>query len=211
MRVYRLAANLEEIVEEVAQLLARDFVAAIPTDTSYGIAADGLSEVAVRKVFEVKRRPLEKPISIFLSSVDEVRRYCVIDDLAERALGLLPGRVTLLMKARDPSSFPKGIIGPHGTIGVRISPHYFPTLLAAKLGRPITATSANISGEPPIYDPREIRARLFDIDVLVDAGILPRVPVSTIIDLTVRPPEIVRQGPVSKEEVESVLGVKVSV
>ncbi len=209
MRVIELMRDVSEVVEEVSYVLAQGGVAAIPTDTSYGLAADATSPEAVAKVFCIKRRPLEKPISVFVSSVDDVRELCVIDDLAERALALLPGRVTLILKAKTPDMFPPGIVGPGDTIGIRLSPHPIPTLVAAKLGRPITATSANISGERPIYDPRDIRRYLPEVDILVDAGILPQVPVSTIIDLTTRPPRILRKGPVKRDEIERVLGVSV--
>lgn len=210
MRVIRASPDLEWIAEEVVRVLAGAGVAVVPTDTCYGIAADALNPEAVEKVFRVKRRPLEKPVSVFVSSIDEIRELCIVDSVVEKSFGLLPGRVTLILRARRPEVFPPGIIGPGNTIGVRISPHPLPTLIASKLGRPITATSANISGEEPIYDPREVLRRLIDVDLLVDAGILPRVPVSSIIDLTVSPPRILRKGPVTREEIERVLGVQVT-
>jgi len=205
MKVVRLTTNIREIVKDIVKVLNEGGLVVIPTDTSYGIAADALNSSAVRRVFEVKRRPLQKPLSVFLGSVNRVKELCITDELVERALKLLPGRVTLIVKAKNPEAFPQGIVGPNNSIGIRVSPHPLPTLIAKELGRPITATSANISGEPPIYDSREIIDKLTDIDLLVDGGVLPRTPVSTIIDLTKRPPKILRVGPVSKKEVETVL------
>ena len=209
MKIIRLSHNIEEAAEEVVKVLSKGGIAVIPTDTSYGIVADAFNSLAVKKVFKVKRRPLWKPLSVFLSSVSEVRRLCIIEELEERALKLLPGRVTLIMKVKNPEAFPQGIIGPNNSIGIRISPHSLPTLVVKKLGKPITATSANISGELPIYDSKEILNKLSEIDLLVDSGVLPKIPVSTIIDLTRKPPRILRMGPVLKEEVEATLGTTV--
>ena len=198
-----------KVAVRVADYLKLGLVAAIPTDTSYGLAADATSPDAVRKVFEIKRRPLEKVVSVFVASKDDIRRLCILDELAERALALLPGRVTLILRAKDPSYFAPGVVTIDGNVGIRLSPHPLPTLIAEILGRPITATSANISGRPPLYSAREVAEQLPGLDVLVDAGELERTPVSTVIDLTTSPPRILREGPVTCEQVKRVLGTRV--
>lgn len=204
--MYREAA-LEEVAREVARVIREGGVAIIPTDTCYGLAADAASQGAVVKVFKVKRRPWSKPISIFLDSVDTVRRMFVVDEIVERALSLLPGHVTLILRLRRGIVMPRGIDAGGGRVGVRVSPHPLSRAVAAVLGRPITATSANRSGRPPVYEASKAARQLPEADLLVDAGTLPRIPPSTVVDLTVRPPRILRVGPVPPRLIEQVLGV----
>lgn len=198
--------RVDELARQLAELLNQGLVAAIPTDTSYGLAADAKNESAVRRVFDIKRRPYDQPVSVFLARVDDVYRYAVVDELVERFLVLLPGRVTLLVRARE--KFPEPMVVKDGKLGIRVSPHPLPRKIAQFLGRPITATSANIHGEPPAYSSKELSQ--LAVDVIVDAGELPRIAVSTVIDLTVRPPRVVRRGPVTAEEIRRLTGVEVT-
>jgi len=200
---------LMEVADEVVCVLKMGGVAIIPTDTCYGLAADATSQEAVTRVFNVKRRPWDKPISIFLDSAEAVRRLFVIDEVAERALRLLPGHVTLILRLKGSVRLPRGVMREEGCVGVRISPHPLPRAIVRSLGKPITATSANRSGEPPVYEAAEAARQLPEADLVVDAGVLPRVPPSTVIDLTTRPPRILRVGPVPPSLIERVLGVKI--
>ena len=194
--------RVETIAEIVADVILKGGCAVIPTDTCYGLASNALDSKAVRKVFEVKRRDLRKVISVFVSSVDMIRDLCVVDKEVEKYLKILPERITLVLRVKNPHMFPQGIVTSDGKIGVRLSPHPLPLLIVRKVGVPITATSANISSAPPIYDSSEVMISLKGIDILVDAGILPRVPPSTVIDLTYKPPKILRRGPVKIEEAQ---------
>ena len=198
MRIVKYSNELlEDITEIVAKVILEEGCAVIPTDTCYGLAADALSSKAVEKVFRIKKRELNKVVSVFVDSIDMIRDLCIVDRKVEKFLRLLPERVTLILKARRPEVFPRGIVTPDGKIGIRLPHHPLPPLIVKRIGRPITATSANISGFPPIYDSSKILTSLRGFDLLVDAGILPRIPPSTVVDLTCRPPRVLRRGPLN--------------
>lgn len=200
--------NMEDVAKYVGRRLTGK-VAAIPTDTSYGLAASAYDNFGVNKVFNIKMREQSKILSVFVSSVEMIQSVCVIDEIAEKFLEILPERLTLILKVKEPGKFAPGIVSPEGKIGVRLPPHLFPPLLAKEIGAPITATSANISGEPPIYNPRFLKEKLTNIDIIVNAGELPPVPTSTIIDVTKLPPVILRSGPVSPQEIRRRLKIDV--
>ena len=200
--------NLAFLARKVACMLRRGSVGAIPTDTSYGVAADATNPSAVEKVFRVKRRPMSKPLSIFVPSKEFIRETFVVDETVEKALELLPGRFTFILKLKRKRGLAKGVVTSDGSVGVRLPEHLFPHLVSKFLGYPVTATSANISGEPPIYDSRELFRKLKGLDFIVDAGTLPFVEVSTVIDFTVYPPRILREGAVKREYIEKFLGFR---
>lgn len=210
-RVSLAARRLEDVVEDVAETLEAGGVAAIPTDTCYGLAADATRAECVSRVFELKRRSPSKPISIFVDSVEFILEEFEVDEIAVRFLRLLPARLTLVLLAKRPERYPAGIVGEGGRVGVRLSPHSLPTELARRLGRPITATSANVSGRPPLYDPREVERELPGVDLVVDGGTLRRVPTSTVVDLTARPPVVLRAGAVPVEYLERETGIELAV
>jgi len=186
----------------VATVLAEGGVAVIPTDTCYGLAANAIDDDSVRRVFAVKRRSLDKPVSIFLESVESVGSLFETRGIVKRALRLLPGRVTLILEPK--TAFPRGIAGPEG-VGVRVSPHPLPRLIARLLGGPITATSANISGRPSPYSVEE--AGLDDVDAIVDAGPLPRIPVSTVVKAAGDRIQILREGAIPSWVVRRIVGL----
>ena len=201
--------RLDEVAGRIVDVLERGGVVAIPTDTCYGLAANAVDERAVAKVFRVKSRPLSKPVSIFVDSIERIRELFVVDELSERSLRLLPGRVTLILRLREGISFPEGVMARDRKVGVRLSPHPLPGLVVRAFGKPITATSANRSGAPPLYDAHEVARELPAIDLIVDAGSLPRRPVSTVIDLTCTPPRVLREGAVPLHRIARVLGLEV--
>ena len=201
--------RLDEVVRRIVDVLGRGGVVAIPTDTCYGLAANAVDERAVAKVFRVKSRPLSKPVSIFVDSIERVRELFIVDELSEKALKLLPGRVTLIFRLREGVSLPRGVMTRDRKVGVRLSPHPLPTLVARVFGKPITATSANRSGAPPLYDARDVARELHGVDLIVNAGSLPRRPVSTVIDLTCTPPRVLRAGAVPPHQIARVLGLEV--
>ncbi|MEM1508572.1 MAG: L-threonylcarbamoyladenylate synthase [Thermofilaceae archaeon] len=202
--------NMEDVAKYVGRRLTGK-VAAIPTDTSYGLAASAYDNFGVKKVFNIKMREQSKMLSVFVSSVDVIQSICVIDEIAEKFIEILPERLTLILKVKEPRRFAPGIVSPENKIGVRLPPYRFPPLLAREIGEPITATSANISCEPPIYNPRLLKEKLTNIDIIVNAGELPPIPTSTVIDVTKFPPVILRSGPVSPQEIRRRLKIDVLV
>ncbi len=163
-----------------------------PTDTVYGLGADAENEAAVLRVYEVKGRERDKPLTIAVSDLDMLERYARLSEVSrELVRHFLPGKVTFILPKteRVPDS-----VNPRA-IGVRI-PNLDLTLhLIRSFGRAVTATSANKSGSPPKRDPREV-AEEIDVDLLLDYGILPPSRPSTVVDLTGDRPVLVREGDV---------------
>ena len=180
------------IVDRAVQVLRRDGIIVYPTDTVYGLGGDAFSDEAVLKVYEAKGRPLGKPISVAVSDTDML---CAIACADEFALGFagrfLPGPVTVILEAR--SCIPPLLTGGTGRIGVRIPAHDLALGIIGSFDSPITATSANLSGEPEPVSPVEVRV---PYDLLVDGGALPGTP-STVVDLVER--RILREGILADE------------
>jgi L-threonylcarbamoyladenylate synthase len=181
-----------DIVERAVQVLRRDGIIVYPTETVYGLGGDAFSDEALLRVYEAKGRPLGKPISIAVSDTDMLCVVACADDPALEFIGrFLPGPVTVILEAR--SCIPPLLTGGTGRIGVRIPAHEMALAIIAGFDSPITATSANISGEKDPVRPGDVRV---PYDLLVDGGVLPGVP-STVVDLVDR--RILRRGTLADE------------
>lgn len=192
----------QDIAERVAEIVAGGGTVIFPTDTVYGIGADPVQPDAVARVFAAKRRPADKPLSLHLASVDEALEY--VDDPATAALvrRLLPGPVTLIV--RRPEFVGEFVTAGLETVGLRVPDH---PLLRAILERsgPLAGTSANVSTQPA-YTGDGNFAMLPETDLFVDAGPTPRRGESTIIDISGGQPKLVREGVVSVNDLEAIVG-----
>ena len=181
-----------DIVDRAVQVLRRDGIVVYPTDTVYGLGGDAFSDDAILRVYEAKGRPLGKPISVAVSDTDML---CAIACADGPALGFLerflPGPVTVILGAR--SCIPPLLTGGTGRIGVRIPAHDLALRIINGFDSPVTATSANPSGEKEPASPGEVRV---PHDLLVDGGVLPGTP-STVVDLVDR--RILRRGALAGE------------
>jgi L-threonylcarbamoyladenylate synthase len=160
-------------------------LAVVPTDTLYGLSARADDEAAVQRLASVKRRPAGLPISVMVSSTEEIEG---IADLSEMARGFvrrtLPGPVTLIVPTRPGAPIAPALLHPNGTLGIRVPDHPVARELARRAG-PITATSANRHGETPGRTLVEIRRALGrDVAAYVNLGPLPSGRPSELIDLT---------------------------
>ena len=183
------------LIQEIARTLEDGGVIGYPTETVYGLGADAYNEEALERLFTIKGREKDKPISILVPSTK------MLEEVASRipsvALNLIrdhwPGALTIIFEASKRCS--PVLTGDSGKIGVRISPHPIARQLAEALNRPITSTSANLSGMPSLADPDEVY-RIFRgrIDLIVDGGKTAGEGESTIIDVTVSPPRVLREG-----------------
>lgn len=164
-----------------------------PTETCYGIAADATNPRAVEKVFMAKGRRKEKALSIIVANESMAEKYCKLTPLARRlAKKFMPGPLTLVVKKK--SGLAKNLTT-GSTVAFRVPGYSFALKLAKKAGRPITATSANQSGAPPLYDIGDVKMLFSNkADLIVDAGNLKKNPPSTLVDATSRPPRILREG-----------------
>jgi len=205
LRILKWTEKKEDIVKEALSVLKKGGVLIIPTETLYALSTDATQQAAVDKIFGIKKREKQKAFSVFVPSYDWIPKIAYLCPLAQKvAENFLPGPVTLILKAKI--SFPKGIIKDE-KIGIRISSHEVPTLLAEKLKKPITATSANISGLKDAHEIDEIPEDVIKkVDIVIDAGRLMGIP-STVVDFTSHPPKIIREGAIKKDDLKKLWGI----
>ena len=190
-------------IKNIAKVLQEEGIIAYPTDTFYGLGASCFSEKAIQRIYRLKRREPSKPISLIISDINMARDIAKdIPSLFWKMAGeFWPGPLTLVLKAS--STLPTDLLGPGGSIGVRQTALSWIRELLEETAFPITATSANISGEKEISNPEIIRDSFFGlVDLIVDGGETRGALPSTVIDLTSAKPVILREGVVPR----SVLG-----
>ena len=180
---------------EAVRVLREGGVVAFPTETFYGLGADARNEAAVEKLFRIKGRNFRNPISVIVANDREM--IPLVEEIPAAAKILMhtfwPGPLTIVFKA-SPSVLPK-LTADTGKIGIRVSGHPLARLLAGKLGGPLTATSANLSGGPECSSANEVIRVLGNLpDAVIDGGETPGGAGSTILDVTVFPPRILREG-----------------
>jgi L-threonylcarbamoyladenylate synthase len=197
-----------KILERAANLIIRGEVIVCPTDTGYAFSANALDRRAITKVFQLKGRAFSNPIHIAVGSIEEAENYAQVGEAARYLAGhYLPGALTLVLKKKE--TIPSLLVAGLNTVGIRIPDNKVILQLVAKAGKPLTTTSANISGKPTPYAVDEIIAQLGDsirnVALILDQGPLAKRDLSTIVDLTVTPPQLIRQGRVSWLEIREVL------
>jgi len=196
------------ILDRAAHLITKGKVIVCPTDTGYALAANALDARAVLKVFSLKGRAYSNPIHIAVSSMEAAGKFAHLNKVAEYlAHSFLPGALTLVLPKKE--IIPSLLVAGLGTIGIRIPDNRVILDLAAMTNLPITATSANLSGQPTPYSAKEVTEQLGEtiknVALILDQGPLPVHGLSTIVDLTVSPPQLIRQGRVSWLEIRQVL------
>jgi L-threonylcarbamoyladenylate synthase len=176
-----------DIIEKAVSILMHDGLVIYPTETVYGLGADALSDEAILKVYEAKKRPIGMPISIAVSDFE------MLGAVARTELWMqgffeefLPGPVTVVLPARN--CVPEILTGGTGQIGIRMPTHPLAIQLIARFDGPITATSANLHGAK---DPRTAEECTIVRELLIDGGRLPGIP-STVVDLPGK--QILRAG-----------------
>ena len=185
-----------------AALLRGGGIVAYPTDTLYGLAANPASAAAMAQLYRIKGRPVDLAIPLIASGISQIEAAGGVLGPATRRLAAAfwPGPLTLVIPAwpgLDPS-----VHAGRGTVAVRVPDHPVASLLADACGWPITATSANKSGEPATMDPEAVRLALaVELDGLIDAGPSPGGPPSTIVDAASGAPRLLRAGAVPWDRV----------
>jgi L-threonylcarbamoyladenylate synthase len=191
-------------LEEAAAAIRGGGVVALPTDTFYGLAVDPFRADAVAKVFIVKGRAGDQALPLIAADLDQViAQLGPLSSLARRLAGQFwPGPLTLVIPA--PAALAVGVTGGTGTVGVRVPAHEVARAMCRASGVPLTATSANLSGVPPSSSPDDVERTLGDrIDLLIDAGLTPGGPPSTILDVTGASPRQLRAGAVAWEAIDA--------
>jgi len=194
------------VLDCAAQAIRAGRIVALPTDTLYGLAVDPFSDDAVERVVAVKGRLGGHPIPLVAFDQVQVAQVGVMSPLAlALARRFWPGPLTLVLPASPRVCV--AVTGGTGRVGVRVPAHPVARGLCEACGQPVTATSANRSGQPPPVDPAEVAASLAEVDVLLDAGPAPGGPASTVVDVSEEVPRLIRPGAVSWEEVRAWAGV----
>jgi L-threonylcarbamoyladenylate synthase len=198
----------ERILTRTAEILADGGIIAYPTETFYGLGADATNQKAIEKIFTVKGRDFKNPISLIIGQEDDI--HSLVQDIPESARKLMtafwPGALTIVFSAANNVS-PLLTAG-SGKIGLRVSSHPIALRIVQKLKRPLTATSANLSGSPECSRASEVAEQIGDkIDAIVDLGDTPGAKGSTIIDVTCDPPVILREGAISRNTIEKYVKV----
>jgi len=192
-------------VRRTAELLRAGEVAALPTETVYGLAANALDETAVAKIFQIKGRPSHNPIIVHVASSD-LARNCVTQwpELAEKfARAFWPGPLTLVLPRAE--RIPAVVTAGGPTVGIRWPGHPFMQAVIRECGFPLAAPSANLSNQVSPTNVEHVRQQLEGrIPLIVDGGQSQVGIESTVLDLTVSPPRILRPGMIHAESLAAV-------
>jgi L-threonylcarbamoyladenylate synthase len=197
-------------IEKAAETIRRGGVVAAPSDTVYGLFADATNPDAVKRVFRIKHRPETKPLPVMVRDPEMAAQLACIDLRLERILGMIwPGAVTVVLRKKF--NLPELITCGKDTIGLRYPDYKILHYLIQLAGKPLTATSANISGEEPTHKVSEIMDQfhrgLLRPDLILDAGDLKFCEPSTVLDLTSEKPKIIRIGPVNPKKLMEILSI----
>ena len=194
-------------LEEAVRSLNSGGVVVFPTDTLYGLGADVFSLAALQRIFSIKGRRADLALPVLVAGLDQVE--AVAQPMSAQAQRLAerfwPGPLTLVMR-RSPD-LPGLVTGGADTVAVRMPGHPVPLELARRLGRPITGTSANRSGQPDLLDLSALENQLGNlVDHIIQPGPVPAGPASTIVNVTGDTPQLLRGGAISLEEILEAAG-----
>lgn len=193
------------VVARAAAALAAGQLVVLPTETVYGLACRADDEAALRRLMDVKRRAAEKALALLLPDAARLADVADVSPAAQRlAAAFMPGPITLVLR-KLPAVSPL-VTGGRETVGVRVPDLPLARAILAACAFPVVATSANLAGETPATSvpdlPEELREA---VDLIVDGGPCRGGQASTVVDVTVEPPAILRAGPITAEDVRRAL------
>lgn len=195
-----LPATSRKAIKLARRLLREGEVVAFPTDTVYGLGANAFERFAVRQIFAVKERPPDKALPVFIYQIDDLN--LVARHVPNQAWPLLrafwPGDLTVVLP-KNPA-LPDDVTVGENTVAVRIPDHPVSLDLVVEVGRPLAVTSANLSGQPTPLTAQAVAEQLDGrIPLVLDGGPSPTSQPSSIVDLSVSPPRLLRQGRLTLE------------
>lgn len=198
--------TLKEGLEKAVNILSSGGAVAFPTESFYGLGVNATSEKAVQRLFAIKKRRSDHPVLILIPTREMLDQYVAnVPNIANILIRRFwPGGLTMVFEAgpNTPTSLTAGT----GKIGVRVSSHPIATALALNAGLPITGTSANVSGESACVKAEEVFRSLGNtVDLILDGGETEGGKGSTILDVTVNPPRILREGLVGREDLNTLI------
>ncbi len=198
------STDFQAAIDRAADSLLSGDLVAYPTESFYGLAVDATNEKAIERLFLVKKRRPGRPVLILIPSIESLGQYVArISSVAHQLIKVFwPGGLTLVFEA-GPMVSPL-LTGGTGKIGIRLSSHPVATALTRAIGAPISGTSANISGAPACRNAQEVLNCLGEmVNLVLDGGETTGKVGSTVLDVTVNPPRILREGMVVKEQLEA--------
>jgi len=195
-----------DLIKKAADIITSGGVVIFPTRYLYGLGADALNPDAVERVYQIKQRPLTKPLLILIKQPESFHQ--LVQHVPENARQLMdrfwPGDLTLVFEAKD--TLPQNLTAGTGKIGVRLPQHPTAIELTNAVQNPITATSANLAGLAGCSRTADLDPLITDkVDLILDAGTLKGGSGSTIVDVTLDPPVILREGAVPASDIWAVL------
>lgn len=186
-------------IAELANILKKDGVICVPTDTVYGVCARINSEKARDRLIEIKKRPTNKLFPIMCANKEEIKNITIVNKKAEVLIDkFMPGPITLILEKQI--KLLDSIDNEYTTIAVRMATSKLLEQLIQKVESPIFMTSANISGEPTCQTIEEVEKTFPNLDGILE-GEIPKGQASTIVDCTSNEIKILRQGPISLEQI----------
>jgi len=206
-----LPLDIQQQVDRGISILKRGGIVAFPTDTVYGLGACANLHQAVERVYQVKERPRDMALPLLLAHTLQISEVAEpVPPIAWLlARNFFPGALTVVLHKSN--SILDIITGGGATVAIRIPAHPIPVALTNGLGMPIVGTSANLSGKPSVLTAEEVYSQFGDkIDLVIDGGRCPGGRESTVVDVTGETPVVLREGAISREELERVCGSVVS-
>jgi L-threonylcarbamoyladenylate synthase len=192
----------DDHIVKSSRIIQAGGVIVFPTQYLYGLGADALNANAVDRVFEIKQRSYHKPLPVLIPHRKDLTELVQhVSSAAEYIMNCFwPGAVTLIFKAKE--TLPANLTANTGKVGIRMPQHPVALALSRAVGSPLTATSANITGGSGCSTVSDIDPRISDkVDLIVDAGPLKGGIGSTIVDVTVDPPIILREGAIPATDI----------
>lgn len=196
------------VIKKAVEVIRAKGSLVYPTDTVYGLGVDGLSVLAIERLFKIKKRPANKPVPVIVRDMAMAKQLALFDRQTERILrAVWPGPVTVILRKKEIVS--DVLTAGQPTIGLRIPNCKLVQAIMDNLEGPITATSANFSGQPALASSEQViesfRRAYPRPDLILAAGSLPASLPSTVLDLTGPRPKILRVGPTSKNDLLKLL------
>lgn len=201
--------NVVAAAQRAAEVLKQGGIVAFPTDTVYGLGAIYSDAQAVRKVFAAKGRPENKPLSLLVSSAEQVTQIAEnIPDCAYKLMdSFWPGALTLIFRKKKDAYIPEEVTAGADTIGFRMPDLELTRQIISSAGSPLAAPSANISGRRSASDAAEAIEDLNGrIDMIIDGGACPVGVSSTVLDMSSKEYRILREGTITRTMIEQVIG-----
>ena len=190
----------KQVLSRAVSALESGNIIVYPTDTLYGLGADIFNDIAVKKVFKVKNRPFNLPLSVAVCCIEDLEKIAFVDDKVKKIINVfLPGKLTLILKKKKTIS--KIVTGGLENIAIRIPNNIAALEILSNYG-PLTCTSANIHGKntPSVISVIRMQFKESYISIYLDYGKLNGKP-STIVDLTSKKPNLVRKGAIEFKDV----------